>query len=70
MKWYAILAACLIVGASGESLFELFSHLYYGEDVIFNVLVNLLNLFIISFGLFVPNVNQVFKTFYTWIGTF
>ena len=23
MKWYAILAACFVVGASGESLFEL-----------------------------------------------
>ena len=46
MKWYAILAACFIVGASGESLFELFSNLYYQEKFIFNFFGKFINLFV------------------------
>ena len=63
MKWYAILAACFIVGASGETLFELFSNLYYGKKLIFNFFGKFIKL--IYLFVRIVRTECVLKTLYT-----
>ena len=60
MKWYAILAACFIVGASGETLFELFSNLYYEKNINIKLVGKCIKFIIHSYGLFVLSVNWDF----------